>query len=81
MKFHQAKDKKGKILKFEIKNDICTLPDVLILSRLGEESYLEKKTHTCKYSNKKEETECNMRFPISSSSIKTWNLITPVKSN
>jgi hypothetical protein len=65
MKFHQAKDKKGEILKFEINNDICTVPDVLILSRLGEESYIEKKTQTCKYPSKKEETKCNMRFPLS----------------
>ena len=73
LKSHQATNEKGEIIQFEIEDDSCIISNINIniLSRIGGESYVEIYNLKAKAGTK---TIDNIRFPIPSSSINTWNL-------
>lgn len=72
LEHHQIKNKEGKNIKFDIENDRCIISNITILWRIGKESYLELNNIKVKVGK---ETREYFRFPVSSSSIKRWNII------
>jgi len=74
LKLYKVKDPKKEdgFLHFPIKKESCIIPNVLILSKLGTEAYIEFDEINIKIKDKEYKT---MRFTIPSSSIITYNLV------
>ena len=63
---------KNNTLQFPIENNSCIIPNVLILSKIGTEAYIEFDEISIKIEDEEYKT---MRFVIPSSSIITYNII------